>query len=119
MCCADDSSYCIWSGELQTFSESDSNGFISTSKVAVLRRIIDSSSDDIEVQDELRIYDSRWQGNYSQCISINKETTCCRMMLAPDRSSLPASDCIMKIRSKDASVMFSVTLDFLQKLQHT
>ncbi len=116
---ADELSHCIWSGEIQTFSEGDVTGFVPTPQLAVLRRAIHCSRTEIEVQDELLIYSSKWQGTCSKCIPMNNETICRRVIFAPDGSYLPPSDCVMKLQSKDVSVSFLASLELLQKLQHT
>jgi hypothetical protein len=73
----------------------------------------------MKLQDEFRIYDSKWHSSHSQCLSICQDTTCCRIVHSPDGYKLPPSDCVMKLQTKDGSVVFLATFDLLQKLQHT
>jgi hypothetical protein len=92
-------------------------GLVSKECVALLRRTFDRA--DANPQDELRIYESKWHSTHFQCIRITNETTCRRIMFAPDDSKLPLGECVMKLESGCESVVFSLKGNLLKMLQHT
>jgi hypothetical protein len=92
-------------------------GLVSKERVALLRRTFDRA--DAKPQDELRIYESKWHSTHFQCIRITNETTCRRIMFAPDDSKLPLGQCVMKLESGSESVVFSLKGCLLKMLQHT
>jgi hypothetical protein len=97
----------------------NATGLVYKKQMAVLYRELICNDAGVLIQDELRIYDSKWHSNHCQRISFNSDASCRRLMFAPDGSKLPPSDCVMILESSGESVILSLKGDFLQKLQHT
>jgi hypothetical protein len=109
----------VWSGRLQTMNLDPEVGLVTNERFALLRRTIDCTGAASQVQDELRIYESKWHSTHFQSIPITNQTTCRRIMFAPDDTKLPLGECVMKLESGCESVVFSLKGNLLKMLQHT